>query len=53
MRVEKEKQVAKLCPAKPLINSRSQQLLINHKPIHTRYQAIMDEKKKKIESQVA
>jgi hypothetical protein len=49
LRVEKEKNLTKLCPAKPLINSRSQKLLINHKPIHQRYQAIIKDKQKKIE----
>ncbi len=45
--------MAKQCTAKPLINSRSQQLLFNHRPIHVRYQTVIEEKKKKIETQVA
>lgn len=53
LRAEREKELAKLCTAKPMINSRSQQLLINHRPIHTRYQNVINEKKKRIETQVA
>jgi hypothetical protein len=53
LRAEREKEIAKLCTAKPMINSRSQQLLINHRPIHTRYQNVINEKKRRIETQVA
>jgi hypothetical protein len=42
LRAEKEKEIAKQCTAKPLINSRSQKLLINHKPIHARYQNVIN-----------
>lgn len=53
LRAEKEKEHAKLYTGKPLINSRSQQLLLNHRPIHARYQNVINEKKRRIETQVA
>lgn len=53
LRLEREKQEKVRCSGKPLINSRSQQMLSHYVPIHSRYKEVIQEKQKKVEAGLA
>lgn len=52
LRAEKQKQYELRNTNRPLINSKSMQLLNNYQPIQKRYKGIIDEKNKKLEKSV-
>ena len=48
LRTEKLKKESMKCTSKPLINSKSTQILTHYQPIQSRYKEVMFAKKKKI-----
>lgn len=53
LRLEREKQEKIKCSGKPLINSKSQQLLSHYTPIHHRYKEVLEEKEKRVKMGLA
>ena len=53
LRAEKQKQDSLRYTNKPLLNSKSMQLLTNYQPIQSRYKDIVHDKKKKIDRSLA
>lgn len=53
LRAEREKQELRQFKGKPLINSRSMQIIPHHQPIHQRYEAVLAERTRKVELRAA